>query len=89
MAHLFWKLVNEYKERNRSSCGIREDAAQNQTRYSTRLSQLCVVYGWCMGGYGKGMGRQMAQEKEGGKKGRSSDSNSSAEEMPSIRTYSV
>lgn len=31
----------------------------------------------------------MAQEKEGGKKGRSYDSNSSAEELPSIRKYSI
>lgn len=39
--------------------------------------------------FGQGMGGQMAQEMEGGKKGTNSDSNSSAEELPSIRKYSI
>lgn len=46
------------------------------------------VYGiWVV--FGQGMGGQMAQEKEGGKKARNSDSNSSAEVLPSIRKHSV
>lgn len=39
--------------------------------------------------FGQGMGGQMAQEKEGGKKARNSNSNSSAEVLPSIRKHSA
>lgn len=73
--------------KNRTEAVLELEKIQHkvQTRYSRSFT---AVYGiWVV--FGQGMGGQMAQEKEGGKKGTNSDSNSSAEELPSIRKYSI
>lgn len=60
-----------------------EDTAQRseKIRHESTTAVYDVVYR-------QGVAGQMAQEKEDGKKGRNSSSNSSAEELSSIRKYS-